>query len=52
MLCYKCNQRFINSLKFKKHIQILAFRANGAMENEYQHVYGALEENKNLTEQI
>ena len=31
---------------------ILAFMENGAMEDEDQQVYGALEENKNFTEQI
>ena len=37
MLCYKCNQRFFNSVKFRKHTyKILTFMANGAMEDEDQ----------------
>ena len=39
----KCNQRYFNSVNIRSIYKTLALMANGALEDQYQDVYGALE---------
>ena len=53
MFCYKCKKHYFSKVyNLRTRYKTLPFSAKEAMEDQDQDVYGPLEENNNLEEQV